>query len=265
MGIINAGWHEDVIISLKMLEINAQIYEDENYQLCTLDAGKLVLNLIDCNTHHTADEFIQLQESFRETDKQVVHLWEDVWRSRKAQVIGRINSIMGKNIRVHGRKTKIISITQPQANQFLNENHLQLSVTARYKYALVIGNKIQAVACFSGLRKMKDKKLGYQSAELIRFANLTGHTVTGGFTKLLQHFIKLHAPDDIMSYADRDWSLGSAYERAGFKLAETTPSLAILVHKATMERSFPHRIEEDEIGEFVPVFNTGNLKYILDL
>ncbi len=262
---INNGWQADVFLSLKRFDIDVQIIEDKDCLLYALNTGKLVLNLIDLNTGSSADEFIKIQESFRIDKKQLVHLWEDVWSTRKTQVMARIASMLGKNVCIHGRKTEIVSITQPEADQFMNQNHLQLSVAARYKYALIVGAEIQAVACFSGLRKMKDRKTEHRSAELVRFANLCGHTVTGGFTKLLRHFIKLHTPDDIMSYADKDWSLGFSYEKAGFKLVETTPALMILVNRSTMERSFPHRMGEDKVEEYIPVFNTGNLKYILDL
>ncbi|MHA4895152.1 hypothetical protein ACXZ1K_10385 [Pedobacter sp. PWIIR3] len=262
---ITFNWHEDVISSIKLLNIEVEILEDTNYSLLVLGADRLLVNLVNLHTCHSANDFILLQDQFLTRGKQMVHLWEDVWRTRKVQVLSRLQSMLGLNSRIHARKTQIISITQPQADQFMYENHLQLSVKARYKYALVVGTELYAVACFSGLRKMKNKNFPYKSAELIRFANLNGYTVTGGFTKLLQHFIRMHRPNDLMSYADRDWSLGAAYLRAGFNLAETTSPLTILVHRHTMERSFPHRVAEEQTSGFVEVFNTGNLKYILDL
>ena len=64
-----------------------------------------------------------------------------------------------------------------------------------------------AVATFSGGRTLKfgDRK-NQRSYELIRFATLKEFVVIGGFDKLLKAFCKEHQPDDIMTYADRDWS-----------------------------------------------------------
>ena len=41
--------------------------------------------------------------------------------------------------------------------------------------------------------------------------------VSGGMGKLLKAFIKDVQPDDIMSYADLEWSEGTVYEQLGFK------------------------------------------------
>ena len=74
------------------------------------------------------------------------------------------------------------------------------------------------MATFSNKRKMSRQGPDYTSAELIRFATKDGFTVTGGLSKLIKHYMKMLAPNDLMSYADRDWSLGKGYLAAGFKL-----------------------------------------------
>jgi hypothetical protein len=158
----------------------------------------------------------------------------------------------------------VIELSQLEADDFLNENHLQHSVGARFRYGLVSDGQLVAVACFSRLRKMHNAAGLYTSAELIRFANLLGVTVIGGLSKLLSHFINLHKPDDIMSYADKDWSLGSAYERSGFSMVDVTDPSKILVHKETLTRIFPHRLPDNtDLASYQEVYNTGNLKYIL--
>lgn len=262
---LSLDWHTAFIATAQTLTRDINRVEHQRYSLYAIGHGGLVVNLISIANDYEPDQLVLLQEDFQEKDIQLVHLWEDVWLTRKEQVIGRLKSILGLNIRVHGRKTKVLAITQPQAAEFLNKNHLQSSVNSRYKYALVAGDQMIAVACFSGLRKMKNRTIPCRSAELVRFANLNGYTVIGGFTKLLQHFIKLHSPDDIMSYADRDWSLGAAYQRSGFKLVDTTPPAVILLNESTLKRLFPHRLDTSINEKVSGIFNTGNLKYILEL
>lgn len=257
-------WQNDVWIALQNIGVaaSAEIHDKYDLILCN---DKLVINLIPLDNTYEASELIELQLAYQHENKILIHLWEDIWLTRKEQVLGRFKSILGLNKRLHGRKGIILVIDQKQADDFLKDNHIQASARSRYKFALKIDGEIVAVACFSNVRWMKGISESYRSVELIRFATLIGFTVTGGFTKLLKHFIKTIAPDDVMSYADRDWSLGNAYEQSGFKLVETTPPAQIWLQKKELIRFFPHRLPNADVDEFVPVFNTGNLKYILDL
>lgn len=237
----------------------------ETYDLIAF--GKLVLNLVSLKNGSQPHEFIELQNGYRNKGIDCFNLWEDVWATRKDQVLGRVAAIAGMNERIHARKTKIISISQQQADEFLIANHLQESAKAKYKFALTENDRMVAVATFSNLRFMKNGIDGYRSAELIRFATLSGYTVTGGFSKLLKYFIKKYCPHDVMSYSDRDWSLGKAYEHAGFELKEITSPALIMLHVKSLVRFFPHRLSPEELqsDEYIKIFNTGNLKYLLYL
>jgi hypothetical protein len=53
-------------------------------------------------------------------------------------------------------------------------------------------------------------------------------TVVGGLDKLLKAFVTDFHPDDIMTYADRDWSNGRSYEKLGFTRLEQTEPQSIL-------------------------------------
>lgn len=263
---IKPVWQQDVITSFGDIGITTHDIESLEYKLLSIGAGEVVVNLISLKNTYRPEDLILLQEQYQLKNISVVHLWEDIWETRKAQVIGRISSILGLNKRIHARKTKIIQITQKQTDDFLNNNHLQASAKSNYKFGLSLDDQIIAVGCFSNLRYMKGLSPGYRSAELIRFASLSGYTVIGGFTKLLQHFIKSYKPDDIMSYADRDWSLGKAYEQSGFKLTQATPPSQIWLKQDSLVRYFAHRLPAELMdGEYIEIYNTGNLKYILYL
>lgn len=273
-------WQNSVVIALRDIGVGIVHIVHDKYDLILCNET-LVINLIPFDNAYDPQELIELQKAYQLNRITLVQLWEDIWSVRQKQVLGRIKSILGLNERLHGRKGAITTITQKQADDFLNDNHIQGSAKSKYKLALNIDGQTVAVACFSNIRFMKRISSDYRSVELIRFATLTGFTVTGGFTKLLKHFIKNISPNDVMSYADRDWSLGNAYEQSGFKLIEATPPAQIWLKKEEMVRFFPHRLpefiggelkgnKEDELrtaghDEYIPVFNTGNLKYILYL
>lgn len=240
----------------------------EQYTLLLCN-NRIIINLISLDNNYDPEALIELQTAYQLKNIQLLQLWEDVWQTRRDQVLGRIKSILGLNVRLHGRKGLITTIDQQQADDFLNANHIQASAKARYKFALKIDEEIVAVACFSNVRFMKRVSKEYRSVELIRFATRIGFTVTGGFTKLLKHFIKIISPNDVMSYADRDWSLGNAYEQSGFKLVGATPPAQIWLDKKELIRYFPHRfptpVNSSLNDDFLRVFNTGNLKYVLYL
>lgn len=264
---IDSGWKNVVLTTLETFGVGVTIIEHEKYDLLLCN-GKVAIHLISLDNVYSPEELIGLQSTYQHKKITLLQLWEDIWLVRQDQVLGRIMSVLGLNKRLHGRKAEIIAINQREADVFLNNNHIQDSARAKYKLALKIDEQIVAVACFSSLRPMKRIASDYKSVELIRFATLIGYTVTGGFTKLLKHFIKIVAPNDVMSYADRDWSLGNAYEQSGFKLVGVTPPAQIWLDKMKLQRYFSHRLPvvgEEVFTEYVPIFNTGNLKYILYL
>lgn len=280
MGRITADWQLDFIAALS--ESGIACKEDSRKILVLLDKGQVAVNMVSLQQGIDPEKLIALQSDYQQQNIYLVHLWEDIWKTRRKQVLGRIASILGLNKTLHGRKARVMAINQAEADAFLEENHLQASAKAKYKFALHIEGELVAVALFSGGRPMNRIAPDYRSYELIRFASLIGFTVTGGFSKLLKHFINLVKPDDLMSYADKDWSLGNAYDLSGFKLVEESPAVAIWLNRTTLKRSFTHRLptalqagmkemnkEQQEQylleNDYLPVFNTGNLKYILYL
>lgn len=233
-------------------------YTIDYFHLVLLNHGNIIINLISLENNFSAQELIELQDNFKAQGKKVVHLWEDVWVSRTVQVLFRLKSLSGENKRIHGRKTKVKKIAQPEAEFFLNENHLQGSVNSRYKFGLFLSEELVAVATFSALRKMNHTK-NYKSVELIRFAVKAGFSITGGFSKLIKNAKELLNPNDIMTYADRDWSAGAAYIKLGFEeTAVLGPQYFLL------DENFNRKLNKANlINNNCKVFNTGSIKFIL--
>ena len=73
-----------------------------------------------------------------------------------------------------------------------------------------------AAAEFSNARKWIKGGRGIRSYEWIRYASLPYLRISGGMGKILKHFIQDVCPDDIMSYADLEWSDGQVYRQLGF-------------------------------------------------
>ena len=55
--------------------------------------------------------------------------------------------------------------------------------------------------------------------------------------KVLKTFIKEVGPDDIMTYADLEWSEGGVYEQLGFILEDTRPAVTFSIDTTLWHRT----------------------------
>ncbi len=202
-------------------------------------------------------------------------VWEDQWQFRQEIVRSRVMSKLGLLERIPGRLCNMQRISRPVADQFLEKNHLQGTTVSKIKYGLFLPQRyfrvlkeklpgsdlpgsdlpgnglLMAVMTFSGPRSFRD---GTRSYELIRFAVRCNFHVQGGFSRLLQHFIREKDPDSIMTYVDLDWYSGSAYEVLGFEPAGVLSPIRYRVDEKGNRRP--------EEGPGHDVINKGSLKMI---
>ncbi|RZK20087.1 MAG: hypothetical protein EOO86_05620 [Pedobacter sp.] len=250
-------WHQQISSALADFNVECHFFLKENFSLLSISNGDIIVHLVNLDHQLNPNDLLKLQDEYAAKGIKIVHLWEDVWFSRPSQVLARIQSLLGNNKRIYGRKTKVQKIDKSVAESFLNDNHLQGFVSSRYKLGLFEKENLVAVATFSALRKM-NHSANYKSAELIRFAVKAGYSVTGGLSKLITYFSEQYSPNDLMTYADRDWSAGEAYIKLGFE------QTAILVPQYfNLNDDLSRNIMKGEITSLSNAFNTGSLKYIL--
>jgi len=213
-------------------------------------------------------------------EKEIV-LWEDIWHNRREQVKARITSLVGKNKRINARDTHVVALDKPAADAFLEQNHLMGAAKVKHKFGLVYKGMTVAVATLSAPRKYYRGNDTFNSIELVRYASLKGVNVVGGMGKLLEHAIATLKPDDIMTYADREWSAGEVYEKMGFEMVETTPPITFWVHPVQLIRFQSHQLPLTLLSEqllsdltlndfmlskgYNQLFNMGNNKFLLKL
>ncbi len=254
-----------------------------------LPEKNLVLHCITLNIEVKEPTFFQnLTNEFTPKNLKLIHIWEDVWQSKQAVVKSRLLSLLGKSETIPARLTSVRRIDKPMLDKFLTVNHLQGSVGAKLKYGLFLPKRyfrvidfnkhklsenseeiLMAVASFSNAKKIVRDGQEFRSYELIRFANLTGFTIVGGLNKLLKNFIDEQNPDDIMTYADSDWSDGKNYEKIGFERIEQTPPLEFELDNQTFTRKLslydgsPN--PSFQANESTKVYNSGNWKFLMKL
>lgn len=263
----------------------------------------LLLHRIDLATYRllVRDEdmtffFRNMTEQVAQQGQRVIHLWEDVEQQKPAVVTSRLAAMQGQSVRIPGRLTQARRIDKATAMAFLDEHHLQVPLPGKVRYGLYLPKRyyrvlppagwppaglpdtyltnrpadelLLAVATFAQPRTQLRNRQPHRSAELLRVASRLGTTVVGGLDKLLKTYLTNHPADDLMTYADRDWSDGASYRKLGFVQTGETPPQQFWLHPDEGIRYVPDRLplpvtETNAIDYgYIPVYNTGSYKFV---
>lgn len=149
---------------------------------------------------------------------QLLQIGELDWIYKRPIVESVILYALGQSRNIYARACTIRPLSAKTCNQFLNENHLQGGDKSSIRYGLYHHETLVAVMTFGKSRY--DKLYEY---ELLRFCNIQGHRVVGGFSKLFTHFKRSHQPTSVVSYANKMYYSGQSYQSAGFIYAGDTP------------------------------------------
>jgi hypothetical protein len=174
---------------------------------------------------------------FKEKDIKIIHIWEDDWINKKSIVKSQIRNLINKNfIKIFARKCDIVEVDSKNSNCFLNENHIQGSDRSSVKIGLYYNNKLVSLMTFD--RFEGRKKMPEGEWNISRFCSNLNSSVIGGASKLLRYFIKKYKPSRLISYSDRDWSVGDLYFNLKFnKLYETKPDYKYIFKGVRVNKS----------------------------
>lgn len=149
---------------------------------------------------------------------QLIHIFEDEWEQKKDIVKARLKHILGLNkFKIYARKCEVKEIDHKFAKKFIDKYHIQGMCNAKVKLGLFYKNRLVSVMTFGNSRYNKNYKW-----ELLRYASIANFNIVGGASKLFSHFRK-HYEGNIISYADRRWSMGNLYRVLNFKELSVSP------------------------------------------
>lgn len=233
-----------------------------------------------------------------ETNFRQIKIYEDLWFTKGEIIRNRLKALLGKGEVVFARKCRIVIIDTPVAREFLDNNHILGYSRAKFFYGLFYSThsgdlskeRLVAVASFSAGRPMKRIKgrqratngeidsteIFVSSFEWIRYASVGASRVIGGMGRLLNAFVEHKNPQEVMSYADSDWSVGNAYSKLGFELVGKTAPVKFMIDPNTYERYSLKKLLRDRKyqkeskysnqelnqNQFILLLNSGNLKFI---
>lgn len=182
---------------------------------------------------HIIDSYLSMNPG-----QKLVLLPEDLWRSRQEMMKARLLAQLGEFRSVFARNTTIRRITGPEAAEFLNRWHTYGDAASRYRYGIFAkDSSLVAVATFSSGRRWLKGDSVIRSYEWVRYASLPWLRITGGMGKALMTFIREVEPDDIMSYADMEWTDGQAYIRLGLHEDGFRSPVMFCIDRSTWRRT----------------------------
>ena len=207
---------------------------------------------------------------------QLIHIFEYEWiDSVKHKILTSYihSKVYSDNKVIGARKTKIAEISNREANEFLNNNHLNGGYNSTINIALYYDNDIVSILALSKPRFSKEYEY-----EITRYCNRQGISIVGGLEKLFKYFIKKYNPKTVMTYSDLAKFSGKCYFKIGFKVCKncvTTPGYIWVkpgyndvvsryqINKTFKEKYKEYGDTEEEIMSnigYVKIYNSGNLK-----
>ena len=140
-------------------------------------------------------------------------IWEHQWQNNRKLIESMISGKLKLNNKIWARKCKIKILNINEYKNFVNQNHLQGFVGCNAKIGLTYNDELVCVGGFSNINNIW---------EISRFCSKKFNNIVGGFSRILNFFIKNYKPSKIISYANLDHSNGSLYEKNNFKLIKIT-------------------------------------------
>ena len=153
----------------------------------------------------------------------LIHLFGYDWIHKqeimKSIILSRLS--IYQNI-VFARKCELRDVNHSEAKRFLEDNHRQGNANCSVRIGLYYQNELVSLMTFSKNRSTIGNFNDSETYELVRFCNKLNTKVTGGASKLFNHFIKTHRCNKVVSYSDRARMRGHIYQTLGFNKMESS-------------------------------------------
>jgi len=208
---------------------------------------------------------------------QLLHIFDNEWLYKKPIIQSIILNKLGLTPnKVYARKCEIKEVSNSHTKEFLLENHRQGYCPSKHNIGLYNNDELVSIMTFGKNRFKQDGKF-----ELLRFCNKLNTNVIGGASKLLKYFniIINTKGTDIISFADRRYSIGGLYENIGFEFESfSKPSYfywknthilnRMSCQKHKLEKLLPlfdpnlSEYENMKLNKWNRVWDCGNYKFI---
>lgn len=167
--------------------------------------------------NHDKNDHINKTIQCKENGITLYHIFEDEWKYKKDIVKSMIANILGcTTYTIYARKCIVREITSKECSDFLVNNHIQGNCLGKIRIGLFYNNELVSVMLFGHARHFAGS--GKSDWELLRMCSKLNHKVVGGASKMMSYFVKTYNPKEIITFADKRWSIGNVYYKLGFEL-----------------------------------------------
>lgn len=227
-------------------------------------------------------------EACQKAGIQLLTLWEDWIAGPQKDIVKSLvlNKCGVYKSRVYARQCEVREVSPAEANQFLDQNHIQGGSTSTCRLGLYYGGSLVSLMTFGGRRAGQGRKDDY-STELVRFCNLRGWQIVGGASRLLKHYIDSYHPSVIKSFSSNDISDGHLYSSLGFSTDNKHNESYWYIDPKTLRRFHRYSFSKDQIVRkglapsadktgwterqvmdsigYIRIYDSGQTKWILSL
>lgn len=204
----------------------------------------------------------ELRKSFEENGLKLLQFHEDEVKTKSSIVKSIVNSKSGQiQEKIYARKTTVRSVSQTEANQFLESNHLMGKIAAKH-IGLYIGDRLVSILSY---------KTTKTECHIDRFCSLCDIVVVGGCTKLLNALEKLVGAKDYLYWVDLRYGSGEHLLNQGFiwkkdtlgwKWTDGTKTYNRLRCRANMDhRKLSEKDHAEELG-WERIYDAGQRLYV---
>jgi hypothetical protein len=175
----------------------------------------------------------------KEKGIQLIQIWEDDWNSTPEKIKRMLDHKLGSSStgKIHARKSQIVSLTNLEAHEFMEEHHIQNGVDASIRFGLKYQNELVAVMLLKHEAGSHGKTLN-----LLRYA--TSKHVVGGFTKLLSHVERANPNvEKVITFSDHMVSNGTLYSSNGFEVQHEVDPDYMYFRNRKREHKFGYRLK----------------------
>ncbi len=230
----NVSWCENEVV-----DFIKEIYDGKIIQSCRteLDGKELDIFMPDKNiaiefngVYWHSDLYKDKNYHFDKTMScmkkgiQLLHIWEDDWYTKQDIIKDIIKCKLHKqHHKINARDCEVREIDTKIAKEFCETYHIHGYANSIIKLGLYKHDDLVMVATFGYGRKISGGEKKENIWELYRMCSLFDVNVRGGISKLLNYFITLCNPSEIITFADMSISNGNVYEKIGFEKLYIVP------------------------------------------
>ena len=167
-----------------------------------------------------SDKFVGRDYHLSKTEKAItkgiklIHIFEDEWLYKKDIVKSMINKELGCSKIIDASNCDVKIIKNNVTETFINNNSIHYYVPCDFNIGLYYRDELLSTISFKN-----DKVNGHYLLQ--NFCDKKYFTVRKGIIKLINEFINMMKPKEIITYIDRRWDNSDVFYEIGFKHIES--------------------------------------------